>query len=460
MNNLRDKLNSVPQEIDQEKIWKNIQAGKKKRRRFGWLWLLPLLLLGLVFYFSTEIFNTNGNTPTHVASTHLQDQESSGKVESKLGLQKKATPVIKIPIQTTQNKTSINRSKITISTNAKSTPNTINLKSLGQDNSFTATTRPSNKLNTRITTKSKTQHSSTKIAFAANIDSGNTTTNTASAGTLTAKETEPSSKHLTDEKATSSVNDTAQPNSSPSQQISIDLLPYLNTELITNKYQYLPSLQQVDIEKSSQATIVLPYYISAGIGIGMDNTNFQRVERTDEKPLETLCAHLELEKQLTPRLSIAAMASHSIASTKINYVENFQAIELDNSTLVNNEYLTKYNLYNQYHRSDISLALKYKIPIGNLLLLPSIGYGLNIYSSASGNVRLDQNLQPLTFLDYADRSGGFASLGLGIQYQINKKYALGLSANVQTTRNIIKPEGHSITPTYLNIYFKKAFVSK
>jgi hypothetical protein len=427
MENLKDKLNSIPQDFDREKLWSKIQDKKKKKKRFLWFWLLPIVA---AFYFLMptwdlslkEPLNKSLATASQISEVVLNNQENKENTNEEVSVLSNSIP------ETSKTNDKIKKNTIE-SAYVKSKQNQINYQSNNSD---------IHKKKNLISSNNYGYNYKNENSFASkDIQSQNAINNI----TLTSM-----TKLTLDENLSRDIIGVASIRKLTLWQMTINSI-FKDDHLETREIQ--PYLKQ-------RADYDLPFYFRFGVGVGKDIHNYKDADRKNEKELESLTASIELEQFLTKKFSVSGALSYTRNTTNLRFEEEQSNIGFADGTLVNDRYITTYNLYNNYTRFDAALNLKYFMEVKQLVLSPSVGFGYNISSKVDGEILVDdRQLSPLASLGYKQSSGIFGELKMDIGYELDNNLIIGLSGNIQTKRYLDIEEIHSIQPFQLSIFAKK-----
>lgn len=425
MKNLRDKLNSIPQDLDQEKLWNKIQSNKKKKRRFIWIWFLPLFLIGTILMIKPDMsLNTYSYNPI-VATTQTTN---SNLLPKKVTVDKNEATYL-------QNKTTTN-----IEANESTTLSQIVKNEIKQIDNISKKTKDKSSIN-KI---GSTTHSFNTDRFV--TDNNNSYSKDLSQKTNTLPINSYLKKNLSITKPKQKEKNTIEIGFPPLESLS-----------------FIPLRQQGDlVSKSIEPFLVerakydLPFYIRLEGGYGRDLHKFKNTNRENEKELESLTASIELEQYLTRRFSISGRLVYTRNTTNLTFENQQSSVALIDGSLINDVYVTTYNLYNNYSRFDAVLNMKYALELRKFIISPTVGFGYNLSSHVNGETSQDEGeIIQLASLGYKKSGATFGEIKMDIGYELNNKMILGLTGSMQSNRSLDIKNTHSISPSYLSIFIKK-----
>lgn len=428
MENLKDKLNSIPQDFDREKLWDKIQT-KKKKKRFLWIWLFPILLASYFLIPTSKISlnqkfdksivnkaqfieiesNTQENTENTIEDIVALNNSISDKTE--------AIPYV--------NDEQVESEQFRFIQNLE-----VYQTDIGENETI------------------KKHDPLTKTLSEGRFGEGIIFT-TADNERLNAHENR--TRNLTMDQGLNELNRRDLIGVTPIGQLS--LWQTINSNLPKGKLE-VRDLEPYLIEREKYD---LPFYIRLGAGAGLDNHDYKDANRINEKELESVIVSLELEQFFTKGLSFSGGLSFTRNTTNLRFEEELSNIGFVDGSLINDRHITSYNLYNNYTRFDATLNLKYLVRVEEFFIAPSVGFGYNLSSKVSGEFFEDgSQLIPISSLGYKSSNGSFGEFNLDIGYELKSNIILGISGKVQTSRILDNNEEHSINPIQLTVFAKKA----
>ena len=423
--NLRNKLNEMPQDFDQEALWSKIDLPKKKKRRFFWLFTSGFLMLSAfgIWYVSSTIMDQDSNVSIPTESI-LADSKTSSKSLDQIN------------------------SKQNVAVSESLTEHTdwgLNTKEDQSDQSINETPIKNRQLVHDSEGSSQINYTNSKMASVQK--------NPPSISVNVALKTVPESNYSnrsflsSNKKLETSITESRP----PANQKSILTIPYLSYPSILLKskstfYKFddmtlAMSFNPIEDKKDNGTT--KGWEISA-IGLyGIPNHDFGSSTNAskrahEEEGLESISTGL-LGQYTVGRFQWSSGLLYNSHHTRVsNSIEDYAVLN-SISTLKQSTTTSTYNLYNSYQHVDLNFGFGYRVlSLSNWQFVPSLWVGYSFNLKANGELFDEEdNLRSLNKLsEYADYSKWNTSLHLKIERRINESFSIGLHSYLNNRRRL------------------------